>query len=185
MRVINGVLSLLLGLALLGGGLFVAVEAVAFAMGAGTPGIPVASWARLLEGRRVDDTWAIVGFASATVVGLILLVAELRPWAATRLSIAVVDDRSEGRWWIVRRSVERHVGQRVATRRATKIPRVRLRQRRGRWDARLVAVTDPETRQEVEQVTRQELSRVGAPNDARVRVRIRGRRGLRSPPRVQ
>jgi hypothetical protein len=170
MRVSNSLLSLLLGLGLIGGGLVVAVEAMATALGAGPFGIPVSHWAALLEHRRLHDTWAVVGFAVATAIGAVLLLVEVWPWRPLRVAIGVDGPTS---WWLSRRSVEREL--RRATLAATPASHVMasVRPHRRRWEVRVRAAAPTDARSAIAEAAEADLARLGAPENSHVRVRLR------------
>jgi hypothetical protein len=170
MRVVNALLSLLLGLALVAGGILVAVEAVATAVGAGPFAIPVTSWASLLEHRQLHDPWAIAGFAAATGVGALLLLTELRPWRPLRLAIGVDGPTS---WWLSRRSVEEQVQRATLAAAPAWHAAASVRPRHRRWEVRLRAVARTDARPAIAQAAEAGLARLGAPQESRVRLRIR------------
>ena len=100
MRAFNRVLSLLLGLALLAGGLLVAAEVAAALLDRGELIIPARRWADELRATTFTDTRVVFGVIAA--VGLVLFVAEARPWPKRRIPLADDQQRS---WWLLRRSL--------------------------------------------------------------------------------
>jgi hypothetical protein len=170
MRVVNRLLSLLLGLALVCGGLLVAAEAMATALGAGPFGIPVNHWAALLEHRRLQDAWAVVGFGVATAVGAVLLLVEVWPWRPQRVAIGVDGPTS---WWLSRRYVEMEL--RRATLDATPASHVMasVRLHRRRWEVRVRAAAPTDARRAIAEAAQADLARLGAPENSHLRVRVR------------
>jgi hypothetical protein len=170
MRVVNRMLSLLLGLGLVCGGLLVAAEATATALGAGPFGIPVSHWAALLEHRRLQDAWAVVGFTVATAVGAVLLLIEVWPWRPQRVAIGVDGPTS---WWLSRRSVEMEL--RRATLDATPASHVMasVRLHRRRWEVRVRAAAPTDAHRAVTEAAQADLARLGAPENSHLRVRLR------------
>jgi hypothetical protein len=170
MRVINRLLSLLLGLALVCGGLLVAAEAMATALGAGPFGIPVSHWAALLEHRRIHDAWAVIGFAVTTAAGAVLLLIEVWPWRPLRVAIGVDGPTS---WWLSRRSVEMEL--RRATLGATPASHVMasVRPHRRRWEVRVRAAAPTDARWAITEAAQADLARLGAPENSHLRVRLR------------
>jgi hypothetical protein len=170
MRVVNRLLSLLLGLALVCGGLLVAAEAMATALGAGPFGIPVSRWAALLEHRQVQDVWAVAGFAVAIAIGAVLLLVEVWPRRPLRVEIGVDGPTS---WWLSRRSVEMELRRAMLA--ATPASRLTasLRPHRRRWEVRVRAAAPTDARQAIADAAQADLARLGAPEDSHVRVRLR------------
>ena len=84
MRVVNRMLSLLLGLGLVCGGLLVAAEATATALGAGPFGIPVSHWAALLEHYRASHRRLLLLDYDGTLVPLAPLPDQAVPEAELR-----------------------------------------------------------------------------------------------------
>jgi hypothetical protein len=170
MRVINRLLSLLLGLALVGGGLLAAAEATATALGAGPFGIPVSHWATLLEHRRLQDAWTVVGFAVATAIGAVLLLVEVWPWRPLRVEIGVDGPTS---WWLSRRSVEMELRRAMLAATPASHLIASLRPHRRRWEVRVRAAAPTDARRAIAEAAQADLARLGAPANSRVRVRLR------------
>jgi hypothetical protein len=168
-RAFNRVLSLLLGLALIAGGLLMVVEVVtAFVRDTPWP-IRVDQWAATLRQQAFADTLPRVVFLAAAAVGLVLLVAEARPWPKRGLALTTDDQRS---WWLHRRSAERQVARAVRSGTSATAAKVRLRPRGRTWRLRVGVTASPEARPGIEQQVRAAVQRLGGPQDAPVRVRI-------------
>jgi hypothetical protein len=158
MRAFNRVLSLLLGLALLVGGLLVAAEVGAALLDRGELVIPTRRWAEELRATTFADARVVFGVVAA--VGLVLFVAEARRWPKQRVPLADDQQRS---WWLLRRSLEQHLGRAVTTGTGATGARARVRPQRRRLRVRLDA--------DVAQV----LEELVGPDRSQIRVRIRRR----------
>ena len=166
MRAFNRILSLLLGLALIAGGLLVVVEVVtAFVRDTPWP-IRVDQWAATLRQQTFADTIPRIVFLAAAAVGLLLLVAEARPWPKRSLNLTSDGQRS---WWLHRRSAERQIARAVRSGTSATAAKVRLRPS---WRLRVGVTASPEARPDIEQRARAAIQRLGGPQDAPVRVRI-------------
>lgn len=170
MRAFNRVLSLLLGLALLAGGLLVAAEVAAALLDRGELVIPTRRWADALRATTFAD--ARVVFAVVAAVGLVLFVAEARRWPKQRVPLADDQQRS---WWLLRRSLEQHLGRAVTTGTGATGARARVRPQRRRLRVRLDADVAPTARPAVEQHAAQVLEQLIGPDRSQIRVRIRRR----------
>jgi hypothetical protein len=170
MRAFNRVLSLLLGLALLAGGLLVAAEVAAALLDRGELVIPVRRWAEELRATTFADAQVVFGVVAA--VGLVLFVAEARRWPKQRVPLADDQQRS---WWLLRRSLEQHLGRAVTTGTGATGARARVRPQRRRLRVRLDADVAPTARPAVEQRAAQVLDQLIGPDRSRIRVRIRRR----------
>jgi hypothetical protein len=172
MRAFNRVLSLLLGLALLAGGLLVAAEVAAGLLGRGALVIPARRWADALRATTFTDPAARVVFAVVAVVGLVLFVVEARRWPKRRVPLA--DDQQRA-WWLLRRSLEQHLGRAVTTGTGATGARARVRPQRRRLRVRLDADVAPAARPAVEQHAAKVLEQLIGPDRSQIRVRIRRR----------
>ncbi|MGW4297972.1 hypothetical protein ACWEH1_33835 [Micromonospora chersina] len=85
MRTVNRVATLLLAVALLAGGVLVAVAGLLAALG--RPGPLPAGWSATLSAVRWRDAPVRTVAATVTLLGLLLLVAELRRWRPARLRL--------------------------------------------------------------------------------------------------
>jgi hypothetical protein len=170
MRAFNRVLSLLLGLALLAGGLLVAAEVAAALLDRGELVIPTRRWADALRATTFADARVVFGVVAA--VGLVLFVAEARRWPKQRVPLADDQQRS---WWLLRRSLEQHLGRAVTTGTGATGARARVRPQRRRLRVRLDADVAPTARPAVEQRAAQVLDQLIGPDRSQIRVRIRHR----------
>ncbi|SCG67978.1 hypothetical protein [Micromonospora inositola] len=165
MRTVNRVATLLLAVALLAGGILVAVEASLAALG--RPGLLLPRGHAALTGTRWQDAPARTVAAAVTLIGLVVLAAQLRRWQPTRLRL----DGDDG-WHLHRRSVERRLARAVRSVPSVRRARVRIRRRGDAWRPRVTATGDPAARSDVEFAVHRELDRLAAPTRGRVEVRL-------------
>jgi hypothetical protein len=170
MRVLNRLAAAVLGLALLAFGLLVAVEAILF--GAGRPAwlLPLNRWyAGLTTTTYADPLVRDVAIVLA-VVGLLILLLQLRPWPPDQL---VVGGDGVARWRVRRRSVERQVAREVDRLTSVVGATASVRGRPDLWRVRVHALARPEQRDEVRQAARAALDRLAAPAEVGLRVDLR------------
>ncbi|MFE9693808.1 hypothetical protein [Micromonospora sp. NPDC005806] len=165
MRTVNRIATLLLAVALLVGGVLVAVGALLAALGRAGP--LVHRWYATVTATRWQDAPVRAVAASLTLLGVVVLVAELRRWRPTRLRLAGDDG-----WHLHRRSVERRLAWTVRSVPSIRRARVRLRRRGDAWRHRVTATGDPAARADVEFALRRELDRLAAPCHGRIEVRL-------------
>ncbi|MFG2107449.1 DUF6286 domain-containing protein [Micromonospora chersina] len=165
MRTVNRVATLLLAVALLAGGVLVAVAGLLAALG--RPGPLPAGWSATLSAVRWRDAPVRTVAATATLLGLLLLVAELRRWRPARLRLTADDG-----WHLHRRSVERRLARAVRSVPSVRRARVRVRRRGDAWRPRVTATGDPAARADVEFALRRELDRLTAPRRDPIEVRL-------------
>ena len=106
MRTTNRILSALLGLVLLVAGLAVAIETALIAWGGRPAVIPADRWYASLRELRFADRPFLVTSAVVALVGLVLLILQLRPWPPERVQTSAGDSPPLS---ITRRSVEHRV----------------------------------------------------------------------------
>jgi hypothetical protein len=168
MRTTNRILSIVLALVLLVGGLVLAIEAGTAVNQA--PGlVPRDRWYAWARDLRLDSTQFLTISAVVAAVGLILLVLQLHRWPPDRVQ---TDNDAGTPIWISRASVERRVdaaAERVGVRHA----RCTVRGRPARWRLRLRGVAGSGQSDAVLQAVRAELSRLCAPPDTDVRLALR------------
>lgn len=164
-RTVNRVASLLLAVALLAGGLLVAVEGLLAAVGRTGP-LP-GRWSAALAGARWHDPPVRAVAAGLTLLGLVVLAAQLRRWRPIRLPAAGRDG-----WHLHRRSVERRLARTVRSVPSVRRARVRVRRRGEAWRPRVTATGDPAARADVEFALRRELERLAVPGPGRIEVRL-------------
>jgi hypothetical protein len=162
---LNRLAALLLALALLAGGLLAAVEVVLVGLGWSSPVIDRAGWYRSLTSIRFSDGGFLAVAAGVALVGLLILLLQLRRWRPTRLPVAA------GGWHVQRRSAERVLAGVAGDQPGVVRASVRLRGRRGGWWPAVSAVGDPRAERQVAAAVQAELARLSGRGD-RVDVRI-------------
>ncbi|HEX6336838.1 MAG TPA: DUF6286 domain-containing protein [Jiangellaceae bacterium] len=170
MRAANRLLSLLLGLVLLLGGLLVAVEAVLAALGQASLLIPVDRWYEFLTETEVGDRGVLIVSLAVALLGLILVVAEMRRWPPTRLPVHL--EAADGRWWVARRSAENRLESAAEDVTGVVGARAKLRARQGRWRIGVRVEAREGSRPVVEQAIEKTLERLSPPPDSSVRLRL-------------
>jgi hypothetical protein len=177
-RVLNRLLALLLALALIVAGLWGLVISVAHALGIGsrpdwlhTFDQALQQGLRTVSTLQLEDSRALAAASGLAVLGILLLLLELRPWPPL---VVFLDEDDVARWWLDRAAFERVMRSAVSSETTSSGVRARLRGRR-RWRLRVEATASPRVRPEIEHVVRSNLARLGHADDSYVRVRIRRR----------
>lgn len=170
MRVANRLLSLLLGIVLLAGGLLIALEAVLAAAGQSTWLVPADQWYEFLTETLLGDTVVLVTALAVGVVGLVVLVVELRRWRPVRLPVHL--EAADGDWWVARRSAERRLEGAAGKVSGVAGARAKLAARGGPWRGSVRAEAREDSQQAVEQAVQDMLGRLGAPPESSVQVRL-------------
>ncbi|MFC5926657.1 DUF6286 domain-containing protein [Micromonospora vulcania] len=167
MRTVNRVASLLLAAALLVGGALLAVQSLLVTLRRPTPLLDQSGWYDALTSTRWRDPTVRAAAGAAVLVGLAVLVAQLRRWTPLRLRV----DEGDG-WYLHRRCVERRLADAAGAVPGVRRARVRIRRRGTQWHPRVRASGDPAARAEVEFAVHQELHRLAAPRTGRIDVRL-------------
>lgn len=154
MRVLNRMASLLLALALLAGGLLVAVEAVLIGLDR-SPLLIDPGWYENLTTTRFSDRSFLLVAIGVGLLGLLILFLQLRRWRPTRLAVP----NGYG-WHVQRRSAERALAGAASGQSGVDSASVRIRERRGLWHPFVTAVGDPQSKPQVEAAVRAELARL-------------------------
>ncbi|MEV4120247.1 DUF6286 domain-containing protein [Micromonospora sp. NPDC049645] len=170
MRSANRVATLLLATALLVGGAVAAVQALLLTLHRRTP-LDTTGWFDTVSGTRWRDPTVRAVSAGALLLGLAILVAQLRRWTPVRLRT----DERDG-WYLHRRCVERRLADAANTVPGIRHARVRVRRRGGQWRPRVRATGDPAARAEIEFAVHQELRHLAAPRPGQIDVRLLPRR---------
>jgi hypothetical protein len=173
MRGLNRVASGLLGLVLILVGLFVVLVMVLVAVGSSPRWLPLDHTYATLMRTTVADHAVLITAIVAGVVGLLLLVMELRPWKPDRLAAGQADTTP---WWLSRRSVERRTATMAESVLGVSHARAKVRGRPKRWHLRVQAEGLSDKREDLNRAVREELARLDI--DERTPVEV----ALRKPP---
>ena len=171
MRTANRVASLLLAAGLLVGGALVATEALLATLGSPALLLDRTGWYGTLTTTRRSDLAVRIAATAAVLLGLAVLVAQLRRWTPVRLRL----DERDG-WYLHRRCVERRLTDAAAAVPGIRRAKVRVRRRGTEWRPRVRASGDPAASAEVEFAVHQELHRLAVPRAGRIEVRLLPRR---------
>ncbi len=173
MRVFNRLAALLLGLVLIAGGALVVADGVLTATGRRPWLIRFDSWYGPLTRARLNQPLVLAVAIAVGVLGLLLLFAELRPWAPRHLAVRGGDGEVPVDWWVYRRSVERQLVGAVQGVTGVSHAKARLRGRRDRWRLVVTAAGRSDSRPAVYRTVQSELARVAAPGAVKLRVAMR------------
>jgi Family of unknown function (DUF6286) len=174
MRVGNRIASALLGLALIVIGLVLAVDVWRIASGSAPLVLPMDEWYEFLNTTTLSDSWFLAAAVLVGLLGLALLVLELRPWAPAHVRAGAAPDAP---WWVSRRSVERRTASAAKEIRGVERVHSQVRGPAKRWRVTVRGQGLPERRDAVVQAVREELDRLYAPGDLPVTVVLRRPRG--------
>lgn len=169
MRAVNRVAAGLLGLALLAGGLLVALEVALVAAGRASV-LPLDEWRHDLSATTLASRWVLAVSIGLAVLGAAVLAAELRPWPPYRL---LTGDDGGTVWWVSRRSVERRVAAAANAVTGVDNARAAVRGRERRWRLRMSAEARPDDRDAIQRAVRNELERLSVPRDVAVAITLR------------
>jgi hypothetical protein len=175
MRVFNRLLTLLLALALIAAGLWALAISLAHALSIGwRPGWlhffdqSLHQGLQILSSLQLADWRVLAAAAGLVILGLVLLLLELRPWSPL---IVFLDENETARWWLHRATFEGVLRSLVVKETTATGARARLRGQR-RWRLRVDANASPQLRAEIEQLVHSSLERLGRAGDSSIRVRI-------------
>ncbi|MEU7918488.1 hypothetical protein [Micromonospora zamorensis] len=171
MRTINRAATVLLAVALLAGGVLLAVQALLVALGRPASLLARTGWYDALTSTRWHDPEVRAVAGGAVLLGLVILAAQLRRWTPVRLRI----DERDG-WHLRRRCLERRLTEAAATVPGVRQARVRIRRHGDQWRPRVRATGDPAARAEVEFAVRQELRQLASHRVGRIEIRLLPRR---------
>ncbi|MFI6269540.1 Asp23/Gls24 family envelope stress response protein [Micromonospora zamorensis] len=171
MPTINRTATVLLAVALLAGGVLLAVQALLVTLGRPASLLARTGWYDALTSTRWHDPQVRAVAGGAVLLGLVILAAQLRRWTPVRLRI----DERDG-WHLRRRCLERRLTEAAATVPGVRQARVRIRRHGDQWRPRVRATGDPAARAEVEFAVRQELRQLASPRAGRIEIRLLPRR---------
>jgi len=178
MRILNRFLSALLALVLIASGAWALTTSVADATGLQRLLPPVFEMITLAIQRAAT---AFVGVSMASpialgiwgallVIGLLLLIIELRPWPPKHVELIREDGVT---WWADRGSVERGLSRLLLRRTSAIRARTRVRARKTKWQVTVDAEAAPQDRDELVHQARSAMERLGqADNALELRVRV-------------
>jgi hypothetical protein len=172
MRMVNRLLSLLLGLGLVAAGLVALVELAAFALRVEPVLVPVERWLGALRSTVFGERGVLLVCGGTALAGLLLLLAQVWPRRARR---ARLSGSEHGVWWLERSGAEQAIRRAVLQGTHATWAHARLRPRARRWRVAVEVGTPPVVgvealRPEVEHRTRAALARLGAPRTSVLRV---------------
>jgi hypothetical protein len=175
-RVFNRLAVLVGGAVLFVAGALIIVEVAATGIGSRFVWIPGQRW---LDSAQTTDRSASTVIWTAVVVAVVaalLTIAELRPWPRRLVRINLGGDHH---WWILRRTLERHLARRVRPDGSRDAVRGRLDERNGIWKLKLALRAASSDRPDLEVAAERELVRVGAPGHTRIILKTKRPRRLR------
>ncbi|MBE1490596.1 DUF6286 domain-containing protein [Plantactinospora soyae] len=167
MRLVNRLATLLLALALLGGGLLLIAEVVTVALNRPSLVVDRTGWYQTLTSVRLENAWVRTVIIGLGVLGLLILSGQLLRWKPDRLPSRLADG-----WHLQRRSVERHLAMAADGVPGVASTNARVRRDGIGWRTRIRAVGADSSRSEVEKAIRRELARLGASADDHVGVEM-------------
>ncbi|MBQ0978139.1 Asp23/Gls24 family envelope stress response protein [Micromonospora sp. M61] len=171
MPTINRAATVLLAVALLAGGVLLAVQALLVTLGRPASLLARTGWYDALTSTRWHDPEVRAVAGGAVLLGLVILAAQLRRWTPARLRI----DERDG-WHLRRRCLERRLTEAAATVPGVHQARVRIRRDGDQWRPRVRATGDPAARSEVEFAVSQELRQLASHRVGRIEIRLLPRR---------
>jgi hypothetical protein len=171
MAIFNRLLAFVLGAAMIAGGLLVALEAIWAWTGSGFVWIPGREWLSSFETTPWSKNLVVVISVAVGLVGLILLLSEVRPQRRRVARFAT----ERGTWLLSRRSTEAHLSRRLEARVSVSPIKTRLNPRGG-WRLKVHARAARSTRPTIEAAAMGELRRLHA-SGARVQVKTTGKAG--------
>jgi hypothetical protein len=167
---VTRVLAALLALALLLGSLLAVVEIVAAALGRDPALVPHPDWADWLRTNSWNDWLVIAVLVGIVVLGLLLLLLALRRGKPASLALKSRTDGVDVT--ASRRSVEKSLTAAAARTTGIAGASASVGRRTARVDARTVARSEPEKRDEVESAVRGRLDSLGLQRRMRTRVNL-------------
>jgi uncharacterized protein DUF6286 len=172
MRTFNRTASLVLGLVLIAGGLLVIMESLVAAFHRGPWLVPLWRWYEALTSAHFADRPTVLMAFAVGLVGLALLLAEIRPWPPYRLPARPAGTDATTEWWVLRRPANRLLTDTVAHLSGVRTARVRLHGR-DRWTVDVRVEAREESRARIEEAVNAALARLAAPASAEIRLRLR------------
>lgn len=176
MHLVNRLLGILLGLALAAVGGLVLVESIAFLLGNSPWAVPLQRWGAVLNALTWDNRGMVIALVAMTVVGALLLIAELAPRAPSTLELdGSTPQRAVS---IDRRGLERRL--RTTALRHPHVDDAKVKVRRRRIQVRAGVGWDSEpsqVRTEVASALEETVQAIGLQQRPRTSVRVERERG--------
>jgi hypothetical protein len=166
----NRVLSVLLALLLLAGGLLVAVEIVLAQLGRPALLIPWSAWVSWLGGQTWDTTIVRLVLAGLVVVGLVLLVLALRPGKPRRLALPATGSNLQVS--IARRALQQNLADTAARASGVASASAKARRRTVTVTATTANPNTTEVQKAAQAAVDQRIKQLGLTRRLRSRVRI-------------
>jgi hypothetical protein len=172
MWAVNRIATVLLGLVLLAGGLLVALQVALVA--SGRDRLPVLeSCRRGLTITPLSNRWVLVTSVAVGAFGVLVLVAELKPWPPHRV---LTGEPGATEWWVSRRSVQRQVEAAANAVTGVAGARAAVRGPERGWRLRVSAQARSEHLDAIRMAVRAEMRRLSAPADVPVNITLRAPR---------
>ena len=167
-RLMNRLLALILGAALIVGGVLVIVEGIWNWTNSGFVVIPGRTWLSSFKTTSWSEPLSIVLSLAGAVLGLILLFLQLRPHPHRTIPYRT---ETAGSWQILRRSAESHLQRRLSAQVPVSPIKARLKPQARRWQLNVTAGAASSSAPALESAGQSELALLHAPGASRVRVR--------------
>lgn len=168
MAAVNRLLSLLVGLALVGAGAIALVEIILAAFGHGFVLIPATSWLSTLRHTAWDALAVEEIMGAIGILGLLLVLYELAPRRPRWLACVIGGRRVE----LSRRPTEAYLQRRVKVQTPATRARAEIHGRPSRWRVDLRVTSTEAVAAEVEAAARAACARLSSSPPRRVRVRV-------------
>jgi hypothetical protein len=170
MRVANRIASVLLGLLLIAAGLMAAVEAV-LALASRPPVLPLRDWYQRLTSTTYADNAVRLVSIGLIVLGLIVLLTQLRRWRPRELDLSPEEKHEHFR--IQRRSLEEQVSQAVNDLPGVHDAEAMARGGERRWRLRVRARARRDQLEQIRSTARRAMDMLSVPSGVPVAVDVR------------
>lgn len=162
MRVANRIASALLGLALLALGLLAVTEAI-LALAGRSPLLPLDDWYERLTTETYAGLAVRLVSIGLIVLGVLILLAELRRWRPTEVDLRSGEER--GHWRIQRRSLENQVTYAVNTVAGVHEAHASARGGEHKWKLRVRALANADEAEQIRATARRAMGVLAVPNE--------------------
>lgn len=164
MRTFNRLASLVLGIVLFVAGALLIAEAVALLLHRPPLLVPRDRWYQSLAGTSFGDRFVFAAAIAITVVGVLVLALQLRPWRPVRLKVPPYEG-----WHVQRHYAERSVVS--ALNRLSGVSKAKTRLNK-RWRVRVRAAAHSTEHDLVAQTVNDQLRQLDAPDHMQVKIRL-------------